>query len=67
MHAMAREARGGAFAIVQLAGEPFRESRLEVIVPRGRRLPRVLKAFADVLGGDLHCALIDRRQRSGVS
>jgi DNA-binding transcriptional LysR family regulator len=49
MRAVAAEARAGTLAIVPLAGAPFRESRFQVIVLRKRRLPRVLKAFADVL------------------
>ncbi len=49
MRAVAREARSGRLKIVPLADAPFRESTIDVIVLRRRRLPRVVKAFADVL------------------
>jgi hypothetical protein len=32
-----------------LADAPFREATLDIIVLRKRRLPRVVKAFADML------------------
>jgi DNA-binding transcriptional LysR family regulator len=56
MRAVAREARAGGFAIVPLAEGPFRDSRFQVIVLRERRLPPVLKAFADVLIEEISAA-----------
>jgi DNA-binding transcriptional LysR family regulator len=47
--ALAQGARDGAFRIVPLAAAPFRNAAINVIVLRKRRLPRVLKAFAEML------------------
>lgn len=49
MRAVAREARAGVLKVVPLADAPFRDSTIDLIVLRRRRLPRVVKAFADVL------------------
>jgi len=47
--AVTQGAREGVFKIVPLAAAPFRDAAINVIVLRKRRLPRVLKAFAEIL------------------
>jgi DNA-binding transcriptional LysR family regulator len=49
MRAIARQARAGEITALALADAPFREATLDVIVLRKRRLPRVLRTFADML------------------
>ncbi|HEY3776848.1 MAG TPA: LysR family transcriptional regulator [Rhizomicrobium sp.] len=47
--AIARAARAGELKAIPLEDTPFRDATIDVIVLRTRRLPRVVKAFADIL------------------
>lgn len=49
MRAIARAARAGELKAVALDDAPFRDATIDVVVLRKRRLPRVVKAFADML------------------
>jgi DNA-binding transcriptional LysR family regulator len=49
MRAVARQARAGELKVAALAEPPFRDATIDVVVLRKRRLPRVVKAFADML------------------
>jgi DNA-binding transcriptional LysR family regulator len=49
MRAVARQARAGEMKAVALADPAFRDATLDIIVLRKRRLPRVVRAFADML------------------
>jgi DNA-binding transcriptional LysR family regulator len=47
--AVARQERSGEFKAVPLAGAAFRDTHIDLIVLRSRRLSRVLKTFIDAL------------------
>ncbi len=49
MRAVARQARAGEMKAIPLADAAFRDTTLDIIVLRKRRLPRVVRAFADML------------------
>jgi DNA-binding transcriptional LysR family regulator len=49
MGAIARHLRAGELRAVALSDAPFRDATIDVVVLRKRRLPRVVKAFADIL------------------
>jgi len=49
MRAVARQARAGEMKAIALADPAFRDTTLDIIVLRKRRLPRVLRAFAEML------------------
>lgn len=49
MRAVARQARAGEMQMLPFADPAFRDTTLDVIVLRKRRLPRVVRAFADIL------------------
>jgi DNA-binding transcriptional LysR family regulator len=49
MRAVARQAGAGEMKALALADAAFRETTLDIIVLRKRRLPRVVRAFADML------------------
>ena len=49
MRAIARAARAGEMKAVAIGEAAFREATLDIVVLRKRRLPRVVKAFADML------------------
>jgi DNA-binding transcriptional LysR family regulator len=49
MRAVARQARAGEMRAITLADAAFRDTTLDIIVLRKRRLPRVVRAFADLL------------------
>jgi len=49
LRAVARQARAGEMQAVSIADAAFRETTLDIIVLRKRRLPRVVRAFADML------------------
>lgn len=49
MRAVARQARAGEMKAVAISDQAFRETTLDIIVLRKRRLPRIVRAFADLL------------------
>jgi DNA-binding transcriptional LysR family regulator len=49
MRAVAREAQAGTLRAIPLAEDAFRNTTIDVIVLRKRRLPRVVKAFVEML------------------
>ncbi len=49
MRAIARAALAGELRAIALDDPPFRDATIDVVVLRKRRLPRVVKAFADIL------------------
>lgn len=49
MRAAARQAQAGEMKALAFADAAFRETTLDIIVLRKRRLPRVVRAFADML------------------
>jgi DNA-binding transcriptional LysR family regulator len=53
LRAVARQARAGELKVVVLAEPPFRDATIDVVVLRKRRLPRIVKAFADMLIGEI--------------
>jgi DNA-binding transcriptional LysR family regulator len=59
MRAIVRQERAGELKSVALADAPFREATIDIIVMRKRRLPRVVKSFAEIL-----IAEVDRREDS---
>jgi DNA-binding transcriptional LysR family regulator len=49
MRAVLRQARAGEMKALALADPAFRDTTLDIIVLRNRRLPRVVRSFADML------------------
>jgi DNA-binding transcriptional LysR family regulator len=56
MRAVTRAEKPGALTAIAIAGSAFRDATIDIIVLRKRRLPRVVKAFADVLIGEIRTA-----------
>jgi DNA-binding transcriptional LysR family regulator len=56
MRAVTRTEKPGALKAITIAGSTFRDATIDIIVLRKRRLPRVVKAFADVLIGEIRTA-----------
>jgi DNA-binding transcriptional LysR family regulator len=49
MRAVARQAQAGEMKAITIADAAFRETTLDIIVLRKRRLPRVVRTFAEML------------------
>jgi DNA-binding transcriptional LysR family regulator len=49
MRAVARQARAGEMKLITFSDPAFRDTTLDVIVLRKRRLPRIVRIFADLL------------------
>ncbi|THD59881.1 LysR family transcriptional regulator [Phenylobacterium sp.] len=50
-----------AFRVIPLADAAFRQAHIDVIVLRRRRLPRIVRAFTDLLVSEVTAAGLDRR------
>jgi DNA-binding transcriptional LysR family regulator len=54
--AVAREAKAGGLVVIPLEGDAFRDTAIDLIVLRKRRLPRVVKLFVDMLAEEINAA-----------
>ena len=53
MRAVARQAQAGELKAITIADTAFRETTLDIIVLRKRRLPRVVRTFAEMLTAEI--------------